>query len=124
MQSEEFLTQVQNRAALADRDQAAKVSHAVLNIFGQLRLAGEIDDAAAQLPKDIEQMLRQGGEPEKFDADEFLARIESRLNISKDEADVAATAVLSTFSAAVSEGQRVNLANQLPNDLSRFATAK
>ncbi|HET7414582.1 MAG TPA: DUF2267 domain-containing protein [Arthrobacter sp.] len=124
MQSEEFLDQVQNRAGLTDREQAAKISQTVLAVFGQLPAGGEIRDAASQLPKDIEQMLGETPEPEKFAADEFIERIQSQLDVSREEADQAATAVLSTVSAAVTEGQRVELLNKLPNDFSRFATSK
>ncbi len=124
MQNEEFLGQVQQRGALADRDQAAKISQAVLAVFGQLKVGGEIDDASAQLPGDIEKMLEKAPEPEKFHAAEFVARIQHRLGISREEADLAATAVLSTLSAAVTDGQRVELLNQLPNDFTRFATGR
>lgn len=124
MQSEEFLTQVQNRAGFAGRNQAAHVCQAVLGVFGQLRIGGEIKDAASQLPKDIDQMLVRAAEPGKFDADEFINRIQAQLDGSHDEAETAATAVLSTLSAAVTEGERVELVKQLPNDFTRFTTGK
>lgn len=122
MQTEEFLDHVQTKAGLDDRDQAAKTCEAVLGIFGQLKIGGEIRDASSQLPKDIKEMLTYEQEPVKFDAVEFVSRISARLNVPEHEADRAASAVLSTVSAAVTEGQRVELLNQLPNDFSRFAT--
>lgn len=124
MQSEEFLNQVQNRAGLAGRDEAARTCQAVLGVFGQLKVGGELKDAASQLPKDIDQMLVRAAEPEKFDAGEFISRIQTQLDISKGEAETAATAVLSTLSTAVTEGERVELVKQLPSDFTGFTTAK
>lgn len=124
MQSEDFLNQVRDHAGLAGRDEAARVSKAVLGILGQLQLNGELKDTAAQLPGDIDLMLQRTDEPEMFNAEEFTLRIQRRLQVSGEEADAAATAVLSTVRAALTDGQRLKLLNQLPNDFRRFATAK
>ncbi|WP_051299432.1 DUF2267 domain-containing protein [Arthrobacter castelli] len=123
MQTEEFMDQVQQRAELADRGQATKVTDAVLSVFGQLQLKGETNDVIAQLPREVAEMVSRPSQPEQFDADEFIARIQTELSCSAAQADRAATAVLSTTSEAVIDGEKIDLLLQLPKDFSRFATA-
>lgn len=117
MQYDEFITRVQDAAAVESRNHAELATTATLETLGQRLSAGEADNLAAQLPAELKAPLDQTvGDAESFDVDEFLRRVADRegLGCSTEQARDHARAVMSTVAGSVSAGEIDDVRSQLP----------
>lgn len=112
---------VRQRGRFASAEQTRMVIGTVLSVLGSADLGGEAKNLAAQLPKGFAELLgEKPGQGEQFGAEEFITGIQQRLEITGEQAEVAARAVLSSVTDAVSEGERASFVNALPKDLSGY----
>ena len=117
MKYDEVIAKVRDDANLADRDQAAAITVATLELLGQ-RLAGaEPAELAAQLPEGLKDPLtRHTGGAETFDVDEFLRRLAQRegAGVDPEQAREHARVVFATLGSFVSSGELDDVRAQLP----------
>lgn len=126
MQTTEFIQTIRERADYADDDQARSAAQATLTTLGRMRLKGEVDDSAAQLPREMAELLfAADAEPENFSAAQFVEQVREALKIeSTDDATNAVRAVLSTLAQALTPGQMGELMSQLPDEYAAFMRNK
>ncbi|MFH5822746.1 DUF2267 domain-containing protein [Georgenia sp. AZ-5] len=114
MRQDEFLAKVRERGEYADNAEAERVTRAVLGMLGERLTGAEADDLAAQLPGDLGDALRtapqEGG---TFGPDDFVARLASAVDATRETALWDASAVLTTVAEAISGGQLNQLLSQL-----------
>ncbi len=118
MRYDEFVSQVQKRAELPDREHAEQAVEAVLSVLGDRLAGGEPGDLAAQLPPEAARFLDATGAGERFSVEEFYERVAERegRGCTPGQAREHAMAVMSTVVDTVTEGERGDLASQLPED--------
>ena len=116
MDYETFTRTAAERAGLPV-DTAERVEHATLRTLADRISGGEAQDLAAQLPKPLQDDLRQTREEaEAFDVDEFVRRVAQRGHVDPEEARTGAAAVLVTVREAVTEGEFDDVLSQLPQE--------
>jgi uncharacterized protein (DUF2267 family) len=102
--------------------------HALRGVLFTLRDRLTVDEAfnlAAQLPMLIRGLFFEGykvtGRPQKYHAEEFLARVEKELRAAGGANPERATrAVLSVLHAHVAEGEILDIFEELPKDIRRL----
>ena len=110
---------VRNRARLPDLESAMRATRATLETLSERLGNEEARHLGAQLPEEIGRFLTEpNGEPagERFDADEFLARVAKREEVDLPESVHHARAVLEIVGSAVSEGEMDDVRDRLPDD--------
>ncbi len=124
MDTDRFIGLVQNRAHLASTGEALRAIEATLQQLGR-RLAGnEAEDLASQLPPELGHFLREeAGEGERFDAQEYIARVSLLEGVDPPDAAFHVRAVLSVLQEAVSPGEIEDVKAQLPTDWDRLFEA-
>lgn len=117
MNYDEFLAQVRERGEYPSRDEAQRVSTAVLEVLASRLTPGEAGDLAAQLPGELPRVLTapRNGAAERFGVDEFCRRVAERVGGSPPTAEWDASAVLSTIADSVSGGELNHVLSQLPS---------
>ncbi|MBO0776670.1 MAG: DUF2267 domain-containing protein [Actinobacteria bacterium] len=122
MNYDEFLAQVRERGEYPSRDEAERVSTAVLEVLASRLTPGEAGDLAAQLPGELPQVLTapRGGAAERFGIDEFCRRVAERVGGTPPTAEWDASAVLSTVADSVSGGELNHVLSQLPSGYAQF----
>ena len=121
METDEVTELIRERGGFDSAEQTRTAISEVLNVLGTRDLGGETENLAAQLPRGMGELLVGHGEPaEQFGAEEFIARIQKNLEITEEQAEHAARAVLSSVTDAVTEGERAKFVNALPNDISGY----
>ncbi len=123
MQTQEIFGMVQNRARLPDLESAMRATRATLETLSERLGQEEARHLGAQLPREIGRYLTEPrGEPagERFDSDEFLARIAKREGVDLPESVHHARAVLEVVGSAVSEGEMDDVRDRLPDDYNRL----
>ncbi|HEX3425759.1 MAG TPA: DUF2267 domain-containing protein [Acidimicrobiales bacterium] len=116
MNFDEMVKAIQLAGDFADRSDARIAAEAVLSVLGE-RLAGrEPAHLAAQLPPELALALPVQGAGERFGIEEFDRRVRERegRHLTLAEAHSHSVAVLRTITAAISTGERDDLAAQLP----------
>lgn len=125
MDAQEFTDLVRRRGEYDTEDTTRDAIEAVLTVLATRDLHGEAANLAAQLPSGIAEHLSAPDEkPEEFDAAEFIAKVQKRLDSNEQQARLATQAVLSAMTDAVSDGEQISFMNALPNDLSGYARWK
>jgi uncharacterized protein (DUF2267 family) len=114
--AEEFLRRVAERAGL-DMARAESAARAVFTALGHAVPARELDDAAAQLPRDFARLLPHGPTAGELGADEFISRVAERTGLESSAARRAAEAVLETLAERISGGEVEDLIARLPREL-------
>jgi uncharacterized protein (DUF2267 family) len=102
--------------------------HALRGVLFALRDRLTVDEAfnlAAQLPMLIRGLFfeayKPAGRPQKYHAEEFLARVEKELQLAGRASPERATrAVLSVLQAHVAEGEIQDIIEGLPKDIRRL----
>jgi uncharacterized protein (DUF2267 family) len=116
MDYQTFIRTAADRAGLP-MDVAERVAHATLQTLADRISGGEARDLAAQLPKPLQDDLRETREEaEAFDVDEFVRRVAQRARVTPDEARTGAVAVLVTVREAVTSGEFHDILSQLPQE--------
>jgi uncharacterized protein (DUF2267 family) len=122
MKHDEFIGQVQHRAALGSRGDAERAAHATLETLGERLAGGEAKDLASQLPPELGDYVLSGlaGIGDRFSLDEFFQRVAIREGVSPADAAFHARAVASVLREAVSIGELSDMLAQLPDDYLRL----
>ena len=126
MRHDQFIGQVQARARLSSRGDAERATRAVLETLGERVPEGLADNLAAQLPHEIGEHLRRTeiyggvGTGERFDRDEFIARVSLRSGFDPPRALFATRAVCEVVNEAT---QGSIMRDSLPQDLQTIISA-
>jgi uncharacterized protein (DUF2267 family) len=116
--SEAFFARVEQRSGL-DRDGAVKAVEAVLATLAERLAAGEVDDLIVRLPLELHEPLRrgtaEGGEKAKrMSVEDFVWRVAEREEVSYEQAQDHARAVLATLREALPDAEFRDIDAQLP----------
>ncbi|MFD8545340.1 DUF2267 domain-containing protein [Streptomyces sp. NPDC059649] len=120
MKSDEFLAKVRERGEYGSREEAERVTGAVLQVLAGRITPGEAADLASQLPAPLDEALRTDGRTESYGRQEFLRRVAERAGARTRTAEWDACAVLSTVADAVSGGELNQVLSQLPSGYAVF----
>ncbi len=129
MQHDEFIGQVQHRAALPSRGSAERVTRATLETLGERIPDSVAEDLAGQLPDEIAEHLRRiehartTDTGERFGVEEFLARVAERAGESPEPAQDAARVVFEVIRQATTPGLLDKVRNTLPAELKPLVDA-
>lgn len=129
MQHDELIGQVQHRARLASRGDAERAVRATLETLGERLPEGLIDNLAAQLPQEIGEHLRRteilGGiaSGERFDRDEFVARVSERAGTDPPFSVFLVRVVFEVIDEASQGRIMQHVRESLPPDLRPMASA-
>ncbi|MER7405994.1 DUF2267 domain-containing protein [Streptomyces sp. NPDC000070] len=117
MQYHEYLARVRELGEYGSREEATKVTEAVLSVLAQRISPGEVDDLASQLPGPLGQTLTAAKprQAESFGIDEFYRRVAERIGARPRTAEWDAGAVLTALADAVSGGELNQILSQLPS---------
>lgn len=118
MKHPEMVSAVQDTARIDTREEAERAVRATLRVLGQRLAGGEASDLAAQLPPDLARELPEEGPGERFDLDEFYARVARN---EGDPTDVRcarrhARAVAAALRTSLGGRQFEHVAVQLPSE--------
>jgi uncharacterized protein (DUF2267 family) len=116
MKHDEFVGAVQNRAELASRGEAIRVTRAVLTTLGERLQPGEASDLAGPLPMEIDIFLHDADSGQIFDYDDFVQRVAERANAEYADAAFYAQVVLDVVDETVPESELEDVTAQLPED--------
>jgi uncharacterized protein (DUF2267 family) len=110
---DEFVHRVARREGV---DESTAYGH-VRAVFDALARAvgpDELEDVAAQLPKDYAALLPRGSDVEVVPADRFLAQVAERADVDLEGARRATAAVLETLAERIAGGEVRDLAGRRP----------
>lgn len=96
----------------ADEDAASDATRAVLETLGERLSGDQVRDLAAQLPAEVGTHLTDGASGRRFSEEEFVSRVDQRMETTAATGDRASTAVLGTVLEAVDEGERAAVVDQ------------
>jgi uncharacterized protein (DUF2267 family) len=118
MDHDTFMGKVQQRADLSNRGEADTATRATLTTLGERIEEGEADDLAAQLPVEIDRYLEEAESGQRFDFEEFAARVADRVELDSlaDRPGQLAQAVMSVVADATDTGQLQDIVTHLPQD--------
>jgi uncharacterized protein (DUF2267 family) len=129
MQHDQFIGQVQARARLSSRGEAERATRSVLETLGERVPEGLADNLAAQLPTEVGEHLRRTevyggyGTGERFDRDEFVARVSGRSGFDAPRAAFAARVVCEVVDEATEGGVMDKVRAALPEDVQALVVA-
>lgn len=116
MTLDEFLYVVRDRGEYDSREEAERVSRAVLTVLSNRITPGEAKDLSAQLPASLSSAAQpDDGGPGSFGVSEFCRRVAERVGGHPRTAEWDASAVLSTVADAVSGSELNQLLSRLPS---------
>jgi uncharacterized protein (DUF2267 family) len=124
MQHDELIGQVRQRARLASRNNAERAVRAALQTLGEC-IPGELaDNLAEQLPPEIGEYLYRGmPNGERFDRQEFVARVAARAGTRQQHAACLARTVFEVIDEAVQAEVMLKVAGSLPDDIAELVMA-
>lgn len=111
MERDQFVETVSDRTG-ADEDAATDASQAVLATLGERLSEDQATDLAAQLPGDLSTPLTEGESGRRFSEEEFVSRVDQRLETTEITGQRASTAVLGAVLEAVDESERAAVVDQ------------
>jgi uncharacterized protein (DUF2267 family) len=117
---DELVERVQDRAGIAEREEAEGT---VIEVLQELcdRLSGkEAGDLLAQLPRELQRAVIVSPAPLPIDHDAFIANIARELGVSEDDARKRIRAVVSTLREAVSWGEFQDVLEELDPQYADF----
>ena len=124
MQHEELIRQVRQRARLSSRSDAERAVRAALETLGECLPEELADNLAAQLPQEIGDYLYRGvANGERFDRQEFVARVAARAGTRQQHAACLARTVFEVVDEAVQDEVMLKVAGSLPDDIAELLTA-
>jgi len=119
MTKDEFLSAVQERLGLVDKEEAETAVRSVLAATADRLTPEEANDLASQLPHEFAEFIRRRtGGVQKMDYETFISRIQHDLDLeSPEQAERVARGVLSVVRDAVGEGEWQDVVSQMPMDM-------
>jgi uncharacterized protein (DUF2267 family) len=112
----EFIGTVEREGAVG-RAEAEDAARATLRTLGERISAGEARDIAAQLPRELRDLLAGGDGPHGFSTEEFLQRVQARERVPIMAAEAHVRAVFAAVRAAIDDQELADLASELPRAL-------
>ncbi|WP_436346161.1 DUF2267 domain-containing protein [Natronorubrum sp. FCH18a] len=106
------LTETVSDRTEADEDGAMDAIRAVLTTLGERLSADQAEDLAAELPGDLSDHLVEGESGNRFSEEEFISRVDQRMDTLDLTGERAATAVMGTILEAVDEEERAAIVDQ------------
>ncbi len=100
----------------ADDDGATDATRAVLKTLGERLSEDRARDLAAELPDDLADHLTSGESGEQFSEEEFVERVDRRMETLDVTGERAATAVIATVLESVDETARSTVVDQFQHD--------
>lgn len=105
MDYEEFIKRVQEYAGLDSRDEAVKVTGAILETLGERIPRAHRQHLAAQLPGKLKAPVLKKTRPESFPLEEFYKKVGRRAEIAYHRAVKYARAVMCVLHEQVAAGE-------------------
>ena len=96
----------------ADEEGAADAIRAVLETLGERLSEDQARDLAAELPADLSEHVAEGESGEQFSEEEFISRVDQRMDTLDVTGERAATAVMATILESVDEAERAAVVDQ------------
>jgi uncharacterized protein (DUF2267 family) len=113
MKYDQFLAALEERAGIADRDEAARTAVVVLQALADRLTGGEADDLLAQLPEPLKSTINVTEAADPMKPDEFVDRIARELQLPEEEARDRVRAVFGVLREAVTPGEFEDVLSQL-----------
>ena len=120
MNYDQFMGQVQNRLELASTGEAVQATRSVLTTLGERLQAGEAEDLAAPLPREVDRFLTTAESGQRFDFDEFVARVAERGDVDAPDAAYQAKVLVGLLGEVVPVGEMTQVEDQLPEDFDQL----
>ncbi len=114
MDYHQFVKDVQEQAGCQEKDEALKAIQATLQTLGERLFDGEAEELAAQLPRELQQYLKEPENRSNFQVEEFLQRVGRREGTTPQIAEKHAKGVIAVLCRAVSQGEIEDVLSQLP----------
>lgn len=107
MKYDQFIKHVQTQAQLNSREEAQRVTSAVLEAIKERIVGDEAKDLAAQLPKELGEFLRgrEGENGQHFGLEEFIKLVSEKESVEANIAKTHIKAVFAVLQNAVSPGE-------------------
>ncbi|MXV62608.1 DUF2267 domain-containing protein [Natronorubrum sp. JWXQ-INN-674] len=96
----------------ADEEGATDATQAVLTTLGERLSADRAEDLASELPEELSDRLTAGESGEQFSEEEYISRVDQRLDTFDVTGERAATAVLATILEGLGEDERAAVVDQ------------
>lgn len=114
MGRDEFYHTVEQRAELADREDAADATRAVVRTLGEQLETDDAQRLHGELPEEIGDELTEGSDDERLSGEEFRQRIEKRAaRVDTGDAETVAVTVVSALTEHIDETERERLLDRL-----------
>ncbi|TYL39491.1 DUF2267 domain-containing protein [Natronococcus pandeyae] len=111
MEHETFVETVSDRTD-SDSDAATDATRAVLTTLGERLSEDQAHDLASQLPGEFSDHFTEGESGQRFSEEEFISRVDQRMETVDLTGERATTAVLGTLLEAVDESERAAVVDQ------------
>lgn len=117
MQYDEFIDRIHERSRLRTRDDAERVTRAVLETLGERVDRAVWNGIVAQLPNELkEHVLARAEGTDRYPLPEFYNRVGARAGLKYNDAAERTRQVFSVLRLALTEGEWDNLLGSLPRD--------
>lgn len=123
MRYDAFIRRVQSRAGLDSHEEAMTCTNTVLATLGECLYRTERRKLAAELPKELKEVLFAERDPEnrrmeveRFRLEEFFNRVRARADIGGRETEACTRAVTAVLREAVSPGTMAHVKEALPDE--------
>lgn len=121
MDYDRFIGLVQNRARMADTQEAVAATRATLETLGRRLAGGAPGNLAAQLPQEIGRYLtNEDSRQESFSLDEFFENVSRAEAVDLPDSIFHAKVVIDVMKEAVGDATIEKLRKQLPDEWSRL----
>jgi uncharacterized protein (DUF2267 family) len=120
---DDFISSLAHRTG-RPREQAESLTNATLRVLADRISAGEADDLAAQLPRELKgPLIPPTPDAQSFGVQEFARRVARRAGTEKSDACAGVVAVLVTLRAAVTPGEYDDVLSQLGREFTELVDA-
>lgn len=122
MQTEEFVNQVAETAAVSDLDDARAIGLATVECICMYLPAEQTRELAAQLPKEVAKAAEAGAQQHQTSTDhvelaDFFHQVAVRADMADADVEPAARAAARVFKQALSRGESVDVVMDAPDDV-------
>jgi uncharacterized protein (DUF2267 family) len=116
MNTEEFISRVQERTGVDSAEAAGTIIEATLETLGERTHQTERGKIVAQLPAELQEPLGRRPDTVDFDLEEFVNRVSARSNIGYPDTVKQIKAVVAVLDEALSPGELRKLLQALPHE--------
>ncbi len=118
----EFVALVRQRGRIDNDQEAERAIEATFQTLAQRLYDGEVENLAAQLPKEFKGYLSERKPKKLLNLDEFYRRVSQREAVGYPEVRRHARAVMAAVVQSVSPGELENVLDQLPDEFTELFT--